>query len=48
MKFYEQVRKLQEENEGYVVLVRCGIFYNAVGKDAVFMQKQLEMNLINI
>lgn len=46
MKFYEIVQKLQKENEGYVILVRCGIFYNAIGKDAVFMQKEFGLGTI--
>lgn len=48
MKFYEMVKKLQEENEGYIILVRCGIFYNAVGKDAVFMQEKFGLGTICI
>ena len=43
MKFYEIVKKLQVENEGYIILVRCGIFYNAIGKDAVFMQEKFSI-----
>ena len=46
MKFYEKVKKLQKENDGYVILVRCGIFYNAIGKDAVFMQKEFGLGTI--
>ena len=40
MKFLEIVRKLQKENKGYVILIRCGIFFATIGKDAVFMNKQ--------
>ena len=46
MKFYEIVKKLQVENEGYIILVRCGIFYNAIGKDAVFMQEKFGLGTI--
>jgi len=48
MKFYDIVRKLQKENEGYIILVRCGIFYNAIGKDAVFMQEKFGLGTICI
>ena len=36
-KYYEIVKKLQHENKGKIVLVRNGIFYCAIGKDAVLM-----------
>ena len=34
MKFIEMVKEIHnlKENEGYLVLVRCGIFFDAVGK----------------
>ena len=48
MKFYDLVKKLQNENEGYIILVRCGIFYNAIGKDAVFMQEKFGLGTICI
>ena len=35
MKFNEIVEELQERNKGYIVLVRNGIFFIAIGKDAV-------------
>ena len=38
LKFNEVVEKLQNKNEGYLVLVRCGIFFVGVGKDAVILQ----------
>ena len=41
MKFYEKVLKLQEENKGKIVLVRNGIFYCGIGKDAVLMHDVL-------
>jgi len=46
MKFYDIVKNLQQENEGYVILVRCGIFFNAIGKDAVFMQEKFGLGTI--
>ena len=48
MKFYDIVKKLQNENEGYIILIRCGIFYNAIGKDAVFMQEKFGLGTICI
>ncbi len=39
MKFLDVVRKLQKENKGYIVFVRCGIFFSTVGKDAVIINK---------
>ena len=40
-KFYDIVKRLQKENTGYILLVRSGIFYCAVGKDAVVVNKIL-------
>ena len=40
-KYYEIVKKLQEENKGKIVLVRNGIFYCAIGKDAVLLHNIL-------
>ena len=39
MKFYDVVEELQKDNKGYIVLVRCGIFFTAIGKDAVILQR---------
>ena len=41
MKYSEIVKKLQMENKGKIVLVRNGIFYCAIGKDAVLMHDVL-------
>ena len=46
MKFIEEVKKLQEEFKGHVVLVKCGIFYTAIGKDAIILHELLGMHLI--
>lgn len=46
MKFLEEVKKLQQEFKGHVVLVKCGIFYTAIGKDAVILHELLGMHLI--
>ena len=43
MKFLDVVKELQrkEENKGYIIFIRCGIFFDAVGKDAVVVNKLL-------
>ena len=46
MKFIEEIKKLQEEFKGHVVLVKCGIFYTAIGKDAIILHGLLGMHLI--
>ena len=43
MKFLEKVNQLQKENEGYMVFVKCGIFFNVIGKDAVVLQQRTEL-----
>ena len=45
MRFLEMVEKFQklEENKGKVLLVRCGVFMVAIGKDAIFLN-----NVLNI
>ena len=39
MKFLDIVDKLQKENKGCIVFIRCGIFFSAVGKDAVLVNR---------
>ena len=48
MKFLERVEKLQKENEGYLVFVKCGIFFDVVGKDAVAIQQMTELRPVCI
>lgn len=45
MKFVEQIAELQNKNEGYVVIVQRGIFFVALGKDAVFLNKELGLKI---
>ena len=47
MKFVEIVENLQEleENKGKVILARCGVFMVAIGKDAIFLNKVLKLNV---
>lgn len=48
MKFLEIVKEIQnlEENEGYLVLIRCGIFFDAIGKDEVILAEKFGFNPI--
>lgn len=46
MKFNEIVENLQEKNKGYIVLVRNGIFFIAIGKDAVIIHEIFELKPI--
>ena len=47
MKFVEIVEEFQklEENKGKVLLARCGVFMVAIGKDAIFLNKVLKLNV---
>lgn len=40
-KYYEIIKKLQNENKGKIILVKNGIFYCAIGKDAVLLHNIL-------
>ena len=50
MKFLDIVEKLQmaKENEGYLVLIRCGVFFEGIGKDAVILTEKFGLNPICI
>lgn len=41
MKIVEIVENLQEENSGTVILVKNGIFFVAIGKDAIFLSRKM-------
>ncbi len=43
MSFKRIVEKLQndKENEGFLVLIKCGIFFEGIGKDAVILAEKL-------
>ena len=47
MKFLEMVEALQEEerNKNKIVLVRCGVFFVAIGKDAILLHEILGLNV---
>lgn len=40
MKFTEIVENLQEKNEGNIILVKNGIFFVAMGKDAIYWRSR--------
>ena len=37
MKLSDEIEKLQEKNEGKIILIKSGIFFIAIGKDAVVL-----------
>ena len=41
MKFYQFIEYLQKENSGKVVMVKSGAFFNAIGRDAIVLEKVL-------
>lgn len=43
MSFKKIVEKLQnaEENKGFLILVRCGVFFTGIGKDAIILTEKL-------
>ena len=43
MSFRKIVEKLQntEENERFLILIRCGVFFTGVGKDAIILTEKL-------
>lgn len=41
MKFYEFIEYLQRENPNKVVMVSNGVFFNAIGKDAIILERVL-------
>lgn len=45
MKFSEMIKMLQEKEKRYIVLINSGSFYVARGKDAILLNKILELKL---
>ncbi len=41
MKLTDEIEKLQEKNEGKIILMKSGIFFIAIGKDAVVLHEVL-------
>ena len=50
MKFLKIVEEIQnkKENIDYLILVHCGVFFYAIGKDAVFLTEHFGLNNICI
>lgn len=48
MRYLDLVKKLQNEeiNEGSIVLIKNGIFFIGVGKDAIILNRELKLKLI--
>ena len=47
MKFLEMVEDLQkdEKNQNKIILVKCGVFFVAIGKDAILLHEILGLNV---
>lgn len=45
MKLVEQIQNLQEKKEKTIILVKNGIFFIAIGKDAITLNKTLGLKL---
>lgn len=45
MKYTELLEKLQNENKEHIILVKNGIFFVAIGKDAIALNELLELQL---
>lgn len=41
-KLISIVKRLQQENPGKIILIRCGIFFCGIGKDAVILDKLIK------
>lgn len=41
MKFYEFIEQLQKENPDKIIMVKSGAFFNAIGRDAIVLEKLL-------
>ena len=48
MKFLEILKELEKEekNEEFIILIRCGAFFVAVGEDAMLLSKELGLKRI--
>lgn len=45
MKFVERIEELQKENEGIIIIVKNGIFFIGIGKDAMILNELLGLKL---
>ena len=48
MRFIEIYRKLEQENEGYMILIRSGIFFIGVGRTAKILAIKILVKFSNI
>ena len=48
MNYLEIMKKLCEENEGYIILMRSGVFYTAIGKNAIKLSELFGLKLLCI
>ena len=46
MSFSNMLEILQEKNKNSIVLIKLGVFYTATGKDAVFLNKELNLKCV--
>ena len=45
LKYLELLEKLQKENKEHIILMKNGIFFVAIGKDAITLNELLGLNL---
>ena len=45
MKYTEIIEKLQKEEKGKIIIVKCGAFFVSLGKDAVILNKLLGLKI---
>ena len=45
MKYIDVLQKLQKENPEHIILMKNGIFFVAIGKDAIELNKQIGLQL---
>ena len=45
MKFVQEIEKLQKENEGSLIFAKNGIFFVAIGKDAIILNEELGLKV---
>ena len=46
MKLMEGFKILEKQYPGYIILIKNGIFYNAIGKDAIILSQEFNLNKI--
>ena len=46
MNYLELMKKLNEENKGYIVLMKSGVFLTAIGKNAIKLSENIWTKII--